>query len=249
MQNEADLETIRKVDPDALQLVDKKRSGYYLVKRIVDFILSALLLLVFSPIFFIIFVAIKIYSPGPIFYIQKRVGARRAKYNGIEYWKKEIFPCYKFRTMHVNADSAVHQAYMRALIENNEEQMNALQGDKSEIRKLLNDPRITRPGKILRKLSLDELPQFWNVFRGDMSLVGPRPAIPYEVEMYRPIHWRRLEAQPGITGLQQIKARSTAEFDQQILFDVEYIETQSIWQDLKIMFLTPFAILTTRGAG
>jgi lipopolysaccharide/colanic/teichoic acid biosynthesis glycosyltransferase len=249
MQNEADIETIRKIDPDALQLVDKKRSGYYLVKRIVDIIFSALLLLGFSPIFLIIIVAIKIYSPGPVFYIQKRVGARRVKHNGVQYWKKEIFPCFKFRTMHVNADTAVHQAYMRALIENNEETMNALQGDNSEIRKLLNDPRITRPGKLLRKMSLDELPQFWNVFQGDMSLVGPRPAIPYEVEMYRPIHWRRLEAQPGITGLQQIKARSTAEFDQQILFDIEYIESQSIWQDFKIMFMTPFAILTTRGAG
>jgi lipopolysaccharide/colanic/teichoic acid biosynthesis glycosyltransferase len=126
--------------------------------------------------------------------------------------------------------------------------MSALQGESTQIRKLVNDPRVTRPGKLLRKLSLDELPQFWNVLRGDMSVVGPRPAIPYEVKMYKPWHRRRLDAQPGITGLQQIIARSTADFDQQVQLDIKYIEHQSIWQDIIIILKTPFVILSTKGA-
>ncbi len=137
--------------------------------------------------------------------------------------------------MHVKADPAIHQAYVKALIENDEEKMTALQGAKTQPRKLVNDSRIIRPGKILRKLSLDELPQIWNVVKGDMSLVGPRPAIPYEVEMYKPWHLRRLEVQPGITGLQQVTNRCMTDFDQQVRLDIEYIENQSLWLDIKII--------------
>ena len=169
--------------------------------------------------------------------------------------------------MKINADSAIHQAYIKALFENDQEQMTALenaptrpqqtlsqeeltamQNAPTRPRKLVNDTRIITPGKILRKFSLDELPQLWNVLRGDMSLVGPRPAIPYEVEMYKPWHRNRLNAQPGITGLQQITARCTADFDQQVKMDIEYIEKQSIWLDIKIILKTPFAIFSTKGA-
>jgi lipopolysaccharide/colanic/teichoic acid biosynthesis glycosyltransferase len=165
-------------------------------------------------------------------------------------WKKVNFQCYKFRTMRINADSSVHQAYIKALIENDEDKMTALQGApvSTQPRKLVNDPRIIPPGKILRKLSLDELPQFWNVLIGDMSLVGPRPAIPYEVEMYKRWHLRRLCAQPGITGLQQVTARCTTDFDRQVLLDIEYVEKQSFWLDVKIMLKTPLAIVSTKGA-
>ncbi len=224
------------------------RSGYYHVKRLVDFILALILLVFLSPVLLIIIVAILLYSPGPIFFVQERVGARRKPCDGGYCWERADFHCYKFRTMKINADPSIHQTYIKALIENDETQMCAIQGKKTEVRKLVNDPRITRPGKLLRKLSFDELPQLWNVLCGDMSLVGPRPAIPYEVEMYKPWHLQRLEAQPGITGLQQIMARSAADFDQQVQLDVEYINNQSLWLDVKIILKTPFVVLSTRGA-
>jgi lipopolysaccharide/colanic/teichoic acid biosynthesis glycosyltransferase len=126
--------------------------------------------------------------------------------------------------------------------------MSTLQGTPTQPRKLVNDSRITRPGKFLRKSSIDELPQLWNVLLGDMSLVGPRPAIPYEVEMYKSWHYRRLEARPGLTGLQQVTARCTADFDQQIQLDIEYVDNQSLWLDVKIILKTPQAIISTTGA-
>lgn len=248
MQNEISLNLIQHDDPDALCLVACGRRNYYIIKRVADFLLAFILLIFVSPLMLLVAAAIFIYSPGPIFFKQERVGAKRQIYDKHSYWKKANFQCYKFRTMKINADTAVHQAYVKALIENNEEQMAALQGAPTQPRKLVNDSRIIRPGKFLRKLSLDELPQLWNVLRGDMSLIGPRPAIPYEVEMYKPWHLRRLEAQPGITGLQQVTARSTTDFDQQVRFDIEYIEKQSIWLDLKIIIKTPIAVISMTGA-
>jgi len=247
VRTEIDPDTFKDDDSNVVRLVEN-RMLYYAVKRVMDISIAFTLLIIFSPLLLLISLAIAIYSPGPIFYLQERVGARRVVRGKSTYWKKETFSCYKFRTMAVNADSSIHQAYVQALIENNTEKMSALQGESTQVRKLVNDPRVTRPGKFLRKLSLDELPQFWNVLRGDMSLVGPRPAIPYEVKMYKPWHRRRLEAQPGITGLQQIVARSTADFDQQVQLDIDYIEHQSIWQDIIIILKTPFVILSTRGA-
>jgi lipopolysaccharide/colanic/teichoic acid biosynthesis glycosyltransferase len=199
------------------------------------------------PLNILVAILIYIYSPGPVFFIQERVGAKRQFCGNHLYWKKVNFRCYKFRTMKVNADTSIHQAYVKALIENNENQMTTLQGAQTKTRKLVNDPRLIRPGRLLRKLSIDELPQLWNVLRGDMSLVGPRPAIPYEVEMYKPWHMRRLEAQPGITGLQQIMARGT-DFDHQVKLDIEYIENQSLWLDIKIILKTPLAVISAHGA-
>jgi lipopolysaccharide/colanic/teichoic acid biosynthesis glycosyltransferase len=248
MQNEAIQDLIYKDDPNVLCLVVSNRNGYYAVKRIMDFSIALVLSLLLLPLMFIIAILIFIYSPGPIFFVQERVGAKRQFHGKYAYWKKVNFPCYKFRTMNINADSSIHQAYIRALIENNEEKMTALQGAPTQPRKLVNDSRIIRPGKLLRKLSLDELPQLWNVLCGDMSLIGPRPAIPYEVEMYKHWHLRRLETQPGITGLQQVTARSTADFDQQVLLDIEYIKKQSLWFDIKILFKTPLVVLSAKGA-
>lgn len=248
MQNEAQLDSAQKADPNTLRLVAENRGLYYISKRVIDFVIALVLLVSLSPLMILIAVAIKLYSPGPIFFSQERVGAKRQGRGKAAYWKKTTFSCYKFRTMHINADHAIHEAYVKALIENNHEQMDALQGEATQVRKLVRDTRITRPGKFLRKLSLDELPQLWNVIRGDMSLVGPRPAIPYEVEMYKYWYLRRLEAQPGITGFQQVTARSAADFDQQVLLDIQYIEHQSFWLDLKIIFKTPLVILSARGA-
>jgi lipopolysaccharide/colanic/teichoic acid biosynthesis glycosyltransferase len=213
-----------------------------------DFTLALILLALLSPLMLLVAITIFIYSPGPIFFKQERVGARRETHGGRSSWKRVNFQCYKFRTMKIDADPSVHQAFIKALIENDEAQMAALQGAPTQPRKLVNDSRIIRPGKLLRKLSLDELPQFWNVLIGDMSLIGPRPAIPYEVEMYKPWHLRRLEAQPGITGLQQVMARCTTDFDEQVRYDIEYVDNQSLWLDIKIIIKTPLAILSTKGA-
>jgi lipopolysaccharide/colanic/teichoic acid biosynthesis glycosyltransferase len=169
--------------------------------------------------------------------------------------------------MKVNADPSIHREYIKALIENNHDQMLAIQNvatrPRKDVRteailavqdvatrprKLIDDARIIAPGKFLRKFSLDELPQLWNVVRGDMSLIGPRPAIPYEVEMYKPWHMERLHAQPGITGLQQVMARCITDFDEQVKYDVEYINRQSLALDLEIAIKTPLAIMKAKGA-
>jgi lipopolysaccharide/colanic/teichoic acid biosynthesis glycosyltransferase len=249
LQNETRLNSIRSSNQKALRLVSEGSNIYYTVKRTMDFVIALILLVILSPLMLFVAIVIFIYSPGPIFFKQERVGARRQLRNGRYHWKKVNFQCYKFRTMKIDADPSVHQAYIKALIENDEVQMTALQGGApTQPRKLVNDPRIIRPGKLLRKLSLDELPQLWNVLIGDMSLIGPRPAIPYEVEMYKPWHMRRLEAQPGVTGLQQVTARCTADFDQQVQLDIEYIDNQSLWLDIKIILKTPLAIISTTGA-
>jgi len=249
MQSEADLDLIQQYDPDALRLIAEDLGGYYLAKRVLDILVASILLIFLSPLMLLIALSIKIYSPGPVFFVQERVGSKRQTRRKKSYWKRVTFSCYKFRTMHLNADSSIHQAYIKALINNDREQIHSLQGDASSTHKLVHDSRITRPGRLLRKLSLDELPQLFNVLRGDMSLVGPRPAIPYEVEMYKPWHLQRLETQPGITGLQQVISRSTADFDEQVQLDIEYIHQQTLWLDIKIMLRTPLVIISTRGAG
>jgi len=235
---------------------------------LLDIIIALGLLVLLFPLMLLIAASIYIYSPGSVFFTQERVGAIRKSRNKAHYWKRVPFNCYKFRTMKLNANSAIHKAYVQALIKNDEEKMAALQeaptqpredgGRDAQIlalqnaptrpRKLVHDSRIIRPGVILRKFSLDELPQLWNVLRGDMSLVGPRPAIPYEVEMYDEWHLGRLEAQPGLTGLQQTTARCNADFNQQVKKDIEYIEKQSLRLDIKIVLKTPFAVISTKGA-
>ena len=248
MQSEAVIELIRKSDPDALSLVAENRDVYYISKRVLDFVIALVLLMLLSPLMLLIALLIKLYSPGPVFFVQERVGAKRQRRGNRSYWQKTTFRCYKFRTMRINADPSLHQAYMKALIDNDQEKMDELQGQDTKIRKLVRDPRITRPGRLLRKLSLDELPQFINVLRSEMSLVGPRPAIPYELELYKSWYLARLQAQPGITGLQQVTARSTFDFDHQMQLDIEYIQNQSFWLDLKVILKTPFVVITTRGA-
>jgi lipopolysaccharide/colanic/teichoic acid biosynthesis glycosyltransferase len=231
-----------------------------------DLVIAGVLLILLLPIMILVGIAIFVYSPGPIFYVQERVGAKWHFRAGSITWEPVTFHCLKFRTMKKNADSAVHKQYVQALIMKNEQEMRAAKEKakgqraiaaqarsartpvQTEPRKLTEDERIIRPGHIVRKLSLDELPQLLNVLRGDMSLIGPRPAIPYEVDVYKPWHRLRLQAQPGISGLQQVKARSTRDFDEQVRFDIEYIEHQSLWLDLKIALQTPWAILFGRGA-
>lgn len=235
-------------DTAVLGNITQRRLFYYYIKSIFDFIAALILLIVLSPIMGVVALAIFIYSPGPILFIQKRVGAKLCRKSGTWYWQTTEFPCYKFRSMHCNADPSLHQAYIKAYINNNQHELDSIQGNDTKIRKLIADPRITGLGKILRKTSIDELPQLWNVLRGEMSLVGPRPAIPYEVELYQPWHLRRLLTKPGMTGLWQVMGRCLRDFDESILLDIEYIEKQSFWFDLKILLKTPIVVLTCKGA-
>jgi lipopolysaccharide/colanic/teichoic acid biosynthesis glycosyltransferase len=248
MQKDIYSDKIQINNTDNKSLKKDSRNGYYVTKRILDFVIALILLIILSPLFLFVILLILVFDPGPVFFTQERVGGERHSRNGSSYWTKKNFRCYKFRTMKINTDSSIHQAYIKALIEDDQDQLISLQGQPSDIRKLVSDTRITPLGHLLRKFSLDELPQLWNVILGDMSMVGPRPAIPYEVDMYKPWYMRRLEAQPGITGLQQIIARCTADFDVQVKLDIDYIENQSLWQDFKIMLKTPLIILSARGA-
>lgn len=235
-------------DLQELHLAIAGREGYYALKRLMDVVCATCLLLVLSPLMLVIAITIYLYSPGPIFYIQERIGAKRLKVGNQTFWKREPFRFFKFRTMKVNSDSSIHQKYVTALIKNDRTRMAEVQGRETSVRKILRDPRLIRPGSWLRKYSLDELPQLWNVLRGDMSLIGPRPPISYEVKVYKPWHYRRFDSQPGISGLQQIKARCNVDFDDQVKLDIEYTEKQSLWLDIKLAIQTPLAILMARGA-
>jgi lipopolysaccharide/colanic/teichoic acid biosynthesis glycosyltransferase len=198
---------------------------------------SVLALLLFAPVLLAIALAVRLTSKGPAFFWQKRVGQ-----SGDE------FVCFKFRTMHVNNDPQVHQEYVRQLIAGSV-QCHHDNGNGKGVYKLTADSRITWVGRFLRRTSLDELPQLFNVLRGEMSLVGPRPAIAYEVEAYNTWHRQRIfEAKPGITGLWQVTGRSRVSFDQMVRMDLQYARTWSPWMDLKILMRTPAAMFFGDGA-
>jgi lipopolysaccharide/colanic/teichoic acid biosynthesis glycosyltransferase len=221
---------------------------YFACKRSLDVVIAGGLLLFFAPLLLVIAILIKLDSRGPVIFAQKRVGLRCTMKNGRRCWEIGTFTFYKFRTMQHRADPDLHRAFVEAFINNDTERMAEMNGDDPQARKLVTDPRITRVGRLLRCSSLDELPQLWNVLCGDMSLVGPRPPIPYEVDMYQNWHRQRLATMPGITGMWQISARSSADFDEMVRLDIWYIDHQSLWLDLKILFKTPFVILKGKGA-
>ncbi len=248
MQKGLTIDILQKIDPEALFVIYDAKKIYYAAKRVVDFSLALLALIVLSPMLALVAIMIKLDSPGPVFFKQDRVGVRRKTQNNVTYWQKTTFRCYKFRTMVQNADQSLHKSYIKALIDNDADSMAAIQGGDNTVRKLTRDPRITKLGRILRKTSIDEVPQFINVVKGEMSLVGPRPAIPYEVEMYKPWHYRRLETKPGITGLWQVTSRSSCDFDEIVELDIQYINHQTFWLDLKILLKTPMVVLFCRGA-
>ena len=148
---------------------------------------------------------------------------------------------YKFRTMKTNSSSDLHQHFIKAYIEGDEEMMQSINKKKADAKgmfKLNSDPRITKLGRFLRKTSLDELPQFWNVLKGEMTIVGPRPPLPYEVALYRPYHFKRLNTKQGITGYWQVNGRNSTTFEEMVKLDDEYIKKQSFFLDLKILFMT-----------
>ena len=221
---------------------------YYTAKRGIDVILSIVLIVFLSPIFLLAAICIFLDNPGSIVYRQERVSTKRVTAGGRIYWKPYLFTCYKFRTMFENADTSIHKKYVTALIKDDQKTLADIQGEDCELRKIQADDRVTRVGRFLRKCSIDELPQFVNVIRGDMSLVGPRPPIPYEVAEYKSWHMQRLKTKPGITGLWQVSARSTSDFDDIVRMDISYIENQSIWLDLFIILKTPFVVILCKGA-
>jgi exopolysaccharide biosynthesis polyprenyl glycosylphosphotransferase len=207
------------------------------LKRVMDIAGSLVGLMLFSPLMFLTAIAIKMTSSGPIIFKQFRFGKK-----GVH------FVFYKFRSMQLNGDDQIHREYVTNLIKGNLEKIN--QGDeRAPLYKMKSDPRVTPVGKVIRKTSIDELPQFVNVLKGEMSLVGPRPPIPYEVEKYEPWHLRRiLEVKPGITGLWQVDGRSTTSFDDMVRLDLRYVQNWSLWLDIKIVFRTLKAFIRPNGA-
>jgi exopolysaccharide biosynthesis polyprenyl glycosylphosphotransferase len=207
--------------------VRRERTRYFknIVKRGVDYVLAILLAILFLPTFIITTILIKLESRGPVFFRQVRVGM-----NG------RTFTCYKFRSMKNDGDEML-------------EAMADANSPSKEIEfKMRHDPRCTRVGRFIRKHSIDELPQIWNVLRGNMSMVGPRPPLPDEVARYEPWHRRRLNARPGITGIWQVSGRSDISFDEKAMMDIYYIESWSLLLDVKIMLRTVLAMLIGRGA-
>jgi lipopolysaccharide/colanic/teichoic acid biosynthesis glycosyltransferase len=205
-------------------------------KRVLDVAGSATLLVVTSPVLLVVGALVKLTSDGPVFFRQERIGEHARP-----------FMMLKFRTMQVNAAHDIHQQFVAQYIQGG--QVRESQGGTAPVFKIVADPRVTKIGHFLRRSSLDELPQFWNVLKGDMSLVGPRPPLPYEVKVYKPWHKRRvLEAKPGITGLWQVTGRSRTTFDEMVRLDLRYARQQSVWIDLKILLATPRAVLSGKGA-
>jgi exopolysaccharide biosynthesis polyprenyl glycosylphosphotransferase len=206
------------------------------LKRAFDVTAVAISLPLLSPLFLVIMILIKLDSKGPVLYKQERIGE-----NG------RVFTMYKFRSMQVDADPSIHKEHVTRLIQHNllPEQL----GTQNHSLKLDSDPRVTRIGKTIRKTSIDELPQLFNVLRGEMSLVGPRPPLVYEAELYQDWHKRRFEVLPGITGLWQVKGRNQVSFDEMVRMDLDYIQNQSIWLDIKVLLQTPLAVIKAKGAG
>jgi lipopolysaccharide/colanic/teichoic acid biosynthesis glycosyltransferase len=205
--------------------------GYLRAKRLLDIAFTVLIFLPLCIFMLIVAVLIRLDSKGPAFFRQRRIGL-----NGKE------FDVFKFRSMYVNCDDSVHREAIKQYM-NGE----ALNGDENNLYKLVDDPRVTRVGRFIRKTSIDELPQFINVLRGEMTLVGPRPPLPYEVEEYSPHEWIRLSGKPGLTGTWQVYGRSRVPFNDMVEMDLEYLEQQSVVADLKLIALTVPVMLRGRG--
>jgi lipopolysaccharide/colanic/teichoic acid biosynthesis glycosyltransferase len=216
---------------------DNNRKSLLLLKRAIDLLGSAALTLLCSPLFIVIAIVIKMTSKGPVLFRQERIGQFG-----------QPFTFLKFRSMYLNNDNSVHQEFVTKLI-TQEQEAGGEQAKGQGVYKLTNDKRITRVGGFLRRTSLDELPQLLNVLKGEMSLVGPRPPIPYELAAYQTWHRRRvLEVKPGITGLWQVTGRSRVKFDEMVRLDLRYAISWSPWLDLKILIRTPLAVLRGSGA-
>jgi exopolysaccharide biosynthesis polyprenyl glycosylphosphotransferase len=222
--------------PDIAQREESRKIAM-VIKRAMDITGSAFALILLLPVFLTIAIAIKLTSRGPVLFRQERIG---------QYGNPFTF--LKFRSMHCSNDPRVHMEYVKQFIAGNGNPT-APNGNAKAVFKITRDPRVTRVGRFLRKTSLDELPQFLNVLKGEMSLVGPRPPIAYELQAYDVWHRRRLlEAKPGITGLWQVNGRSKLRFDDMVRLDLCYARKWSVWLDVKILLQTPRAVISGEGA-
>jgi lipopolysaccharide/colanic/teichoic acid biosynthesis glycosyltransferase len=222
--------------PDLLSH-NKGRRPLLVAKRMIDIAGSTVLLILCAPVFLAIVLAVKLTSKGPVFFRQQRVG---------QYGRSFTF--LKFRSMYMNNDSSVHKEFVTRLIASRNT-CDTSNGDNGNVYKIKDDKRVTPLGKFLRRSSLDELPQFLNVLWGDMSLVGPRPPIPYELAVYQTWHRRRLlDVKPGITGLWQVTGRSSVKFDEMVRLDLRYAMSWSPWLDIRILMRTPLAVIKGSGA-
>src|SRR5688572_21949468 len=208
------------------------RPFYHIVNRIFEIIICLLSFPFLLPVFFGLALAIRWESPGPVFFVQERIGKGGRRFNII-----------KFRTMYHNIDDSHHRTFMKAYVNGKIECEGA-----ERLFKPFSKNQVTPIGRLLRKTSLDELPQLINVFKGEMSFVGPRPNVPWEVEVYKGWHVERLEVIPGITGLAQIRGRSSLSFDEIVKADIEYIKKQGLWFDMKILWWTFLVALFGKGA-
>ncbi len=220
--------TLLRVEPSGLYTTRSQ-----VVKRLIDIAVSLAALTVLSPLLLVVAIAIKLTSPGNVLFVQERPGLHG-----------RVFRILKFRTMRAGAETALHREAQRKLIE--EGAPAGFDADGKPIYgKVANDPRVTKIGSLLRRTSIDELPQLWNVLRGEMSLVGPRPAVLADVESFKDWHFQRHDIRPGLTGLWQVSGRSRLSFDEMVALDIRYIEEWSIWLDFKIMLKTLPALLNT----
>ena len=202
-----------------------------LARRTLDIAVAAVVLLLMAPVIAVVALTVRLSSPGPVFFRQRRLGR-----------SMRPFTVLKFRTMRANADSALHRDYVRSLIGTD-----APENPPDNLYKLVVDPRVTKVGRFLRSWSLDEVPQLWNVLRGEMSLVGPRPVIEYEVEQYPDWYLRRFAVKPGLTGLWQVSGRNERTYEEMVRFDVEYAERRSLWMDLRILARTAIVVMRRQG--
>lgn len=221
--------------PDLLHRHQSKKLSL-VVKRLMDIVGSLAVLVLFSPLFLLVAALVKLTSKGPVLFKQERLG---------QFGK--TFDCLKFRSMSVNNDLKIHREFMKRVISG--QHNGHAHGGPTPVYKMTSDPRITPLGRILRRASLDELPQFINILRGEMSLVGPRPPLAYEYEEYDIWHRRRvLEVKPGLTGLWQVKGRSRVRFDDMVRLDLQYARGWSLWLDVRILLQTPRAVVFGDGA-
>jgi lipopolysaccharide/colanic/teichoic acid biosynthesis glycosyltransferase len=202
-----------------------------LARRALDVSVASLVLTLLVPVLAVTALAVRISSPGPVLFRQRRLGRNMRP-----------FTVLKFRTMRADADSALHREYVRSLL-GAETKQHAPEG----LYKLVIDPRVTRVGRFLRSWSLDEVPQLWNVLRGEMSLVGPRPVIEYEVEQYPDWYLRRFAVKPGLTGLWQVSGRNELTYEDMVRYDIEYAERRSLWLDVRILARTALVVMRRQG--
>ena len=216
-----------------------KRPYELVFKRVLDVVCALVALALLWPVMLLILVLVKLDSPGPALFVQKRIGKRGRS-----------FQIYKFRTMTHGLDDNAHKKFMQAFVKGNLSSSNTSRSSHGTVMyKPFNESQVTRVGRILRKTSLDELPQLFNILKGNMSLVGPRPNVPYEVEAYKEWHMERLRVLPGITGLAQVKGRSALDFDTIARYDIEYARRMNVFLDIKILLATVFSVVKGNGAG